>query len=406
MRSTARSVSHRVLTLLGTLVFTWGTASAQSGKAVGTSQAGDAWQISPVASVNSESDNNVFRLSPTRKDDVASPSAGDLASGRFAQMGSASDVIVTMTGGLQASGPGFFGRTMTVTPLLDYERYVWNAQRSNVTLGASVVQSLPHEGRMRAHARLRPSYFVKNYLSDAVDRNGDGSIAAAERMYTPGEYREGEIGFDYRHRLADASRRRPFGAWLLARVGYMDRAFDAPHVGRDLNGPSAGATLRLELGRDVVAEGSYDIESLTGLPSSQVLLLDEPRFGQDFNRNGRVADTNVRVVATVDPSRTAQTFGGALRFELGGGKDLAVHYDRRWRTYTSMQPLDATYNGRRDWRDRFGAELSARLSREVRLKLGGGYATQRLNRESDLGGIGEIDDYSKFQAHIGLSFER
>ena len=406
MKSVARSVFHHGSAFLVTLLLAGGTVHAQSTQASATSSGGDAWRISPVAGVASESDDNIFRLSSNRKDDVASPSAGDLASGRFAQMGSASDVIVTMTGGLQASGPGFFGRTLAVTPVVDYERYVWNPQRSNVTLGASLAQSLAHEGRMRVHASLRPSYFVKNYLSDAVDRNGDGSIAAGERIYTRGDYRESEIGFDYRHRLANASQRRPFGAWLLARVGYLNRVFDAPHEGRDLSGPSAGVTLRLELSRGVEAEGSYDVEPLTGLPSSQVLLLDESVFQQDFNRNGRLTDTNVRVLTTVDRSRTGHTLGGALRFGLGRRNDLTVSYDRRWRTYSSVQPLDVAYNGRRDWRDRFGAELTARLSREVRLKMGGGYLKQRLNHESDPGGTGEIDDYSKFQGHIGLTFER
>lgn len=376
-------------------------AHAQSStNSVGRTDKG--WRTRIAIAVGAEYDDNVFLLPPLRKNDVQSPSAGETVSGRYANMESPSDIITTLTAGLGIKGAGVLGRTLTFTPELTYSLYAQNSERSHATARLSLEQSVARGGRLRLRARMTPSYFSKNYLVDAVDRDGSRTISDAERVYERGEYRETAFGGDYRFRLSNSTRQHPFGASLQFGGGYYDRVYDAPHEGRDLAGPTADAVLRLALNRRVRVDASYDFEALSATPTEQILLLDEADFARDFNGNGTSTDLDVRVSSLVDRSRTEQTVGGALAIEIGPRLDLTMGYDHRRRRFSSDQPLDVSYRGRRDARDQVAADLTVRLSRSVRMRMGGGWSTQKLNRESDAGGTEEIGDYRKYQARIGL----
>ncbi len=364
------------------------------------------WRTRPAIAVGAEYDDNVFLLPTSRKDNVQSPSAGETASGRYANMESSSDVIATLTAGLDIKGNGLLGRTLTFTPELTYAFYTRSSERSHATARLSLEQNVARGGRVRLRARMTPSYFSKNYLVDAVDQDGSGTITDAERVYERGEYRETAFGGDYRFRLSKSTRQHPFGASLQFGGGYYDRVYDTPHEARDLAGPTADAILRLDLNRRVRVDASYDFGALDATPTAQILIIDEADFARDFNGNGTSTDLGVRVSSLVDRSRTEQTVGGALVIEISPRLDLTTGYDHRRRRFSSDEPLDVSNRGRRDTRDQVAADLTLRLSRSIRLRMGGGWSTQQLNRESDAGGAEEVDDYSRYQARIGLLFGR
>ena len=368
-------------------------------------KSGSQWHLTPALRVDVGFDDNVFLLGPTKKDNVATPSAAEVTSGRYANMESANDVLTTLSTSVALKGPGLLGKSSEFSPALDYELYTRNTERSNVRLGLSLQQELWADSRLRVQGRLTPSYFAKNYLADAVDRDANGSISDDERVYSSGEYRETELGADYRFPLAKSSRKHPVGVALQLGGGYYGRSYKAPFPGRDLNGPTAGAKVLVDLGRRVSIDLGYGFASLSATTTNQVLLLDEAGFGQDFNANGTATDANVRTLTRVDRSRREQSLGASLSLDLSKATDLALGYEHRWRRYSSKEPLDVSNNGRRDARNQVSADFRARFGKHLRLQLGATHSSQNLNRTGDPGSTGEVDDYSRNQGSLGLSYE-
>jgi hypothetical protein len=371
----------------------------------GAEKSSRGWRVSPAFRIDAEYDDNVFLLAASRKDNVAAPSGAEVISGRYSDMKSANDVLTTLSAGVALKGPGLMGKSSLVTPELSYELYAQNTARSNLILGLSLQQEMWAESRLRLQGRLTPSYFARNYMADAVDQDASGTITEDERVYATGEYREGELGADYRLRIAKRPRKDAYGVSLQIGGGFYSRSYDAPLSGRNLHGPTAGAKLLLELGRRVELDVGYDYASLGTTPTGQVLLLDEPDFGQDFNGNGNQSDLDARVLTTVDRSRREHSLGASLRFEPSKKADITLGYEHRWRRYTSTEPLDVANRGRRDARHQLSADIRLRLTKDLRLRLGGVHSTQDLNRTGDPGSAGEIDDYTRSQGRLGLSYE-
>jgi hypothetical protein len=380
--------------------------AAQTAPAAATAPRARTWKFAPRLVIGAEYDDNVFLLPPSKRDDPAAPAPAELISGRYTGMESAGDLITTVSATVAFRGAGLGGRDLTIAPELAYESYARNGERSNAAFGASIEQLLRKEGRVRVRAQLQPSYFSRNYLADAVDANLDGDIQPAERVYARGEYSESDLQVDYRRRLAKASASHPFGAWLLVGAGFADRTYDAPFSARDYSGLTGTARLQFDLAHGVELATSYDLALLGSPRTLQVILLDEPVYGQDLNGNGNATDLNARAVRTVDRSRVEQSLGETARFNLSKATDLELSVEYRWRTFTSDEPFDVANNGRRDHRMQLGVETSHRVNGVVRLFAGGVYGKQNLNRRTDLGAEGAVDDYKKLQLHAGLRLTR
>jgi hypothetical protein len=363
------------------------------------------WRVSPALEVDAEYDDNVFLLAANKKDNVASPSGAEVTSGRYADMKRANDLLTTLSAGLSLKGPGLMGKSSSIAPEVSYELYTQNTARSNVTVGLSLQQELWADSRLRLQGRLTPSYFARNFMADAVDLDASGSITEDERVYATGEYREGEFGGDYRLPLQKSTKKHPFGAALQLGGAYYSRSYDAPLAARNLHGPTAGAKLLLDLGRRIEFDLGYDYVSLAATPTDQVLLLDEPDFGQDFNGNGTSSDLDARVLTMVDRSRNEHSLGATLRLETSKQGDVTLGYEYRWRRYTSNEALDVVNRGRKDARHQISADVRFRLAKDLRVRLGGIHSSQNLNRTGDPGSAGEIDDYTRSQGRLGLSYE-
>lgn len=362
------------------------------------------WRVRPLVSAEGEYDDNVFLLRPSRQDNLAVPSGQSLASGRYANMESASDVVTTMRAEASLEGRGLSGKKLSITPKLAYELHALNAERRNVTLSLDVEQALRRGSRAGFRARIQPSYFGRNYLLDATDRDGSGTIDPSERLYQGGFYSERELSLDYLFRLNKSTRRSPFGAEVELEGGYYGRTYEAPFAGRDLSGPTAAATLLLALNRRLSLDVGFQFAALAATPSIQVLLLDEQDFDRDFNGNGSTTDLDVRAREMVDRSRRQVGFDAKARFEFSRRAGLKVGYARRSRTFTSEQPFDVSYRGRSDARDELEAGVGVRLTRQLRLVGSGSMSRQRLNRESDRGAVGEIADYDRLRTRIALAY--
>lgn len=345
-------------------------------------------------------DDNVFLLSPSQRTSVASPSAAATVSGRYQGMESANDMLGVGKIAIQVSGPGARGRTLEITPEISYEFASRNQLRREAAGALSIAQSLGSGRRIRLSAGSTPSHFARNYLSDAVDADANGSITPNERIYKRGQYGEYTIGGDLRLPFG-AKSNKGARAVLGAGAGYYARSYDAPFAVRDLSGPTAAVSLAIGQKSTVGLELTYDLAALSAAPGKQVVLLDETVYNVDFNGNGSTTDLDARALVDIDRSRLEHQIGGALTFDAGRHASASVGYDYRIRSFRSTLPYDEADAGRRDNRSGIRGSLRAKMAKGVYMSTGVKFLSQRTNRP--LGStLGEEADYRNIVASVGL----
>lgn len=372
-----------------TLLLVVASGLGAQGSAPATPRA-ETWRLRPSATAVLEYDDNVFLLRASRKDDLGAPSPAELQSGRYSDMASARDAVASLGSALRLRGNGLGGRDLDIVPQVALELYTLNSARSNALLGLAVVQDLARGGRVRARATYAPTSFRRNYLAGVQDANGDGFIEAGERRYAPGKAQEFEFGADYRHRLKKARRTSPLEAAVQLGAGLARRTYAAPFAGRDYAGLTAEARLLLDFTPRVAFDLGYGVAMLEASPTSELLLVLD-----GANRRA--------VAATVDRSRTEHAVGARARFELTRRSDLSLGVERRERTWTSTELTDLRYNGRRDARNSFDAELTTGRSRGLQTVLRVRFARQDLTRGMATGGE-DVDDYARVRVALGVRY--
>lgn len=382
------------------------SVTAQAAAPAAIEKGSKPWHAGGTLRVEGQANSNVFLLSDTLKarlDTVKTPAP---AGTRFADMQCASDVIVRVQAAFDIDGPGLFGRTLSIRPTARYDYYARNSQRGNVELGLSIAQSVVHNGRLRLRGSLVPSYFFRNFLADAIDLNADGRIEANERIYAAGTYRDRRLFVGWEQRLVRGTRTEPFGVAVELAVGQVVRTYDAPLAYRSYRGPEVDASIVVDLSRAVRFDAGYTHAALNSKPDSAVLVLNEPDFGVDFNRDGTATDLRVRTVQLVDFSRTEQDVNLRLRAELGSDVAARVYYQHRWRTFPSTQPFDVYNNSRRDRRDLVGLELSFRIAPQAHFTVGGDIETQKVTKSLIPAQVqlGEVADYTRNRVYAGLRY--
>jgi hypothetical protein len=368
-------------------------------------QQGDrSWRPTVRVQAEVRYDDNPFLLTPNQKGKLQTVSAADAVSGRFRDMTGPTDVIPVAGARVAAAGPGLGGRTLELSADVAYDVNVENARRRHAELTVGVEQSLPKAGRLRLRADWRPSYFSKNYLSDASDASGDGNITPDERVYSAGTSHEIDLTLGYRHRLVKSRQSSPVGVMGELELGYFARGYDAPFAGRDRRGPGMAAGVAVELNPRWTVGLHYGFQALHADPTREVLILDETAFGVDFNGTNGVADTAARAFEMVDRSRTEQELRASVETELSGGVTLQLAYARRIRNFSSSEPYDVSDRDRHDARNELEAELTVRLAHGMRLMLGGVAVQQSTNRPGDPGSTGDVADYSRHVVTAGVGY--
>jgi hypothetical protein len=359
------------------------------------------WHALGSLRIDEQSNDNVFLLSDTLKAGLDTFTTPASAATRFADMPSVRDYITTLRVGLGFEGPGLFGRTLSIRSDGDYDWYARNSKRRNVDLGLTITQAFPSHGRLQLRGRVIPSYFYRNFLADAIDRNGDGIIQSSERIYAAATYSDSRLLVGYRQRLAGSPTAGGFGAALELAVGRLARTYEAPLRYRSYRGPVVEATLALDLARALTLDVGYTHASLNSRPDTAVLLLDEPDFNRDLNGNGTTTDLRVRSVQMVDFSRVEQNLELGLRAELTERVGARIQYEHRWRSFPSVQPFDVLNNSRRDRRDVVGGELSFHVGPHTYFTVGGDVEIQKVSRSLVPSLTEDVTAYRRNRFHAG-----
>jgi hypothetical protein len=341
-------------------------------------------------------DSNVFLLSDRQKTKLQTAGPAEQISGRFNDMNSVHDYIFTPSVKFLAEGPGFGGRKLGLQAGVNYDMYFLNPRRRHVNIEIAAEQSTSRNGRARVKFEYAPRYFYTNYLADAT--NYTSSVLPSERVYKPDVYSEWDLTVDYRYRLAGGR------AGLLGRAGYLQRRNQAPFIGHDRNEPHVGGGLDFGLTKWWRIDGNYDFALVDSPRVQEVMILNEPDFGVDFNNDGDATELNIRTVQFVDRRHHEQRFRADTKLGIREKSYFEFGYERRHRNFSSKEPFDVFHNGRTDNRDTLQVAFTSHLNDRVQFTTGYSYALENSNRPNDPGVVGEVNDYKRAGAFVSLSY--
>ncbi len=341
-------------------------------------------------------DTNVFLLSDHQETRLETAGPSERISGRFKDMNSVSDYIFTPSVRFLTEGPGLAGRRLGLQAGVNYDMFFLNPKRRHFDFDLAVEQNTSRNGRVRVKFDYIPNYFYKNYLADAT--NFTSSVTASERVYKPDVYNEGDLTVDYRYRIAGGR------TVVTARGGYLKQRNRAPFVGHDRNEPHGGGGIDFGFTKWWRIDGNYDYAVVNSPRVQEVMILNEPDFGVDFNNDGNTSDLSIRTVQFVDRRHQQQLFHVNTKLGSSERSSFNFSYERRLRTFLSQEPFDVTHNGRTDARDSLGVTFSSHLGRGLQLTTGYSYIFQNSNRPNDPGVTGEINDYKRNVAFVAMAY--
>ncbi len=349
------------------------------------------WRIRGDLRYNS----NVWLLDSNGQDRLDANSSSDQASGRFQDMEAVDDVILAPDARFHAAGPSPLGRRLSFWADLDYPFYFQSSRRSHLEASVGAGHYAGPDGHLALSLNFIPQYFERNYLADAVDLDGNDSISSNERRYEHGDYGEWDLALEYRHRIADRTKSRPFGLDGLLTVGFREQSYDSPFRGHDASIPWVQLALRFEYGTGVKWGLRFKHEDISSPTEREVLILDEPDFGVDFNGNGTSTDQNARAFVSVDRTRVEREIGLTFGVDLSPSTEIDFFYTRTLRDYASDEPYDVGHRDREDTRDDFGVSLRYHPSAPLEWRLGFQWRDHDTDRPANPDITGDTFDYRR-----------
>jgi hypothetical protein len=365
----------------------WGPAHAGDGK----------WKTGLTFDGDAGYDSNVFKLSSSGKTKLDSGNPSYKTSGRFKDMESNGDLILTPALKLETGNKALqlgFGA--------DYRLYTLNPALSHLSLDFSADKRFTKRSSAVFRSGLVPRRYQRNFMTDATDTTGH--VSASERIYKAADYSQWANSLEYRYRFWKRKDGRVgVTGGLLA--GYTSRRYNSSFKGRDRNVLRGEASARFALLKGWRARLAYDYRVSDSPVTREVLVLDEAAFGLDLNGNAAATDTNIRTVQPVDRSFKSGTISVGTSFSAGAHTELSLSYKRMARSYTSSQALDPDHRDREDKRSTLRAGLDHRISKGFHFNAAIESVRQDTNRKGDPASTGEVADYASDRVTAGVSYK-
>lgn len=391
------------------LFFVWGCVLVQlvalSNNAVGQDFSNWKWNVNIDTEFSYDSD--VFGLSNNQIDRLEDERAEDEISGRFDDMDSVDDFILTPRLRFTAKRPGFRNLDFQIRPSVLYHFYAQNQKKSHLELGLDLQHEVEAHGMLRLDLNYALNVFKKNHLADATDLTGE--VTDDERVYEPAIYDDGLVELSYRHRLWKRPKRQESVLGIRridgeVEVGYRNRRFEGPFENRDEHALWGGTGLDIKF-RRVDLGVNYLFAHINTPGEGEVLIRNEFDFGVDLNGDGDTIDPNIRTEQKVDRSRLEHTIGIKARVKITPKWSGRVGYDVRLQDFQSEEFFDITRVGRDDIRHRVGLGVQWKFAREWSLKLEGEWIQEKAER-GGLPAVGEEEEkeYTKQGASLTLSY--
>jgi len=362
-----------------------------------------AWTFHTDLSAEVEYDDNLFLLRNSVKNRLETNGPADVASGRFRDMESPTDLLFTPSLGIELQGPGLGGRDLELSAEIRNPMHTENPECDYLELSAGLRHALGgRAGRLGLRINWIPERFTKNYLADATDPIGP--VTDDERVYLAGRYEQLDIIVEYRLPLVQAPKSGGFSLDGSLEVRLRDRSYDSPFSGRDRE--STTFAVALDAGLSPKASLSFDLsfEDSESPTSAEVMILDEPDYGVIFNGDGDATDYDVRTVQSTDRSFEELALRVGLKLASGANSDVRLWVKREQTDYRSNLPFDENYRKREDDRTTFGVAVETSLGKGLKGRLAAEFASQDTARPADPGATGEESDFDRFLIGLSVSY--
>lgn len=368
------------------------------------------WKVKTDVRTEFTYDSNIYKLSATQTDRYDSNDPDDVTSGRFTDMESTSDLIISPALKIALKGKGLNGLNLSLKPSITYNLYAQNSEKNHADFALDIKQNLGSKSSIGLEFAYAPDVFAKNYLSDAVDGVDVGNdISAAERVYKAAHYDTYSIAATYGKRLwkgntgSGALGIKSVDAEFI--VGLGSKEHEAPFSNRSEDSILLGADFDMPLDSGVDLTFGYFFEAIDTPVSTEVLIRNENDFGVILNGDADATDTDARTVQTVDRSRNEHTFSVKAASDLGDGWNGYAKYDLRFQNYKSSETYDITRLDRNDVRHRIGLGADKMLTKDLSLGLGWRWTQESAGRDALAGtDKAETKSYSKHELSAVVAY--
>ena len=183
-----------IVSLAAALLLACGAAWAQEDAADGGGKNGKwktRWELAGDLGYNG----NVFKLSPSSKKKLELVSPAYQASGRFKDMESVDDMIISPSFGVKTGD----SKDLLLGLKADYNKYLRNPELGYLRLDFSAGKKFSKRSSVVLRSKLLPDRFQRNYLADATDLTGH--VSPSERIYKAASYTQWLNSLEYKYRF-------------------------------------------------------------------------------------------------------------------------------------------------------------------------------------------------------------
>ena len=314
-------------------------------------------ELSIYGEVGFDYSDNVFRLTDDQMSTMEENDSDDMESGRYRGMDSLSDYIVQPRIGIKWDLNSPFGGDLRLSSWLRYNSYLNNDDSDYPEGRVKLRNSIGEKGALILEGNFLYGFRKKNYLSSAIDINGNGNISKDERTYSAATYNEYEGVIGYRHEFIKDKDKMLSELNIRPFAGYSNRAYNSCFENRDKDTAFGGMEVQLEFFNQIDLGVTYKYESVSSPGNEELVLFDETISLMDVNGD-RIIRGNAPLVTDIDRSADRHTFRIEPSIKLT--KDITLHlgYSKRTSKYTSDNPLDIEHYNQKAYRKKYRAGIS------------------------------------------------
>jgi len=306
---------------------------------------------------------NVFRLNESQISKMEANAAEDEVGGRFKDMYSVSDYIISPEIGLNFNSGSPLGGKLSLTSWMRYNYYTSNRDSSYTEGRVRLKNSLGQKGALALEGNFLFGFFKKNYISGVNDTNENGNATREERIYSHAIYDEYEGTISYEYKLINNKDAWISGLDIQPFTGFGIRRYNSTFSNRDQDITFMGLGLNFEFISKIDLEIIYRYEGVSTPGNRELILFDETVEASDVNGDVEIKE-NAPLITGIDRSsgRHSIEINPSIRFS----KDtlLFLGFRKRVSAYKSDNKLDIEHYDRNAYRDQIRAGIRHDFSKK------------------------------------------
>lgn len=331
---------------------------------------------------------NIYHLTEFQITSLEEGVQEDADSGRFNDMPSARDVVITPWFQLNSGLHSPLGGKINLKSRLYYHAYSENTAKNYPEVSAKIKQTIGKNDDITLRLTYVNDFFKKNYLINVDDSNNNGNIPKEERIYSPAVYDEFETLFIYGHNVVKENKQRisridiePFG-------GFCSRIYNSGFHNRDRWILFGGVGVHVTFLSIVAIKTTYEFQDVDSPGNLELVLFDETIGETDVNDDGEIKE-NAPFVTRIDRSCHRHSLSIMPCIDVTDHCEVFFGYEWRKSIYSSQNPLDVAYYRQTAIRDQMEAGIKYKVSKKWTAEA----AVKRTDDDSE-----DEDDYTENSA--------